>query len=100
MDKLCHGVDLHNLNAEDVIAKGINLEYIIDAYRNLTKNGKQFYLKSNFFDLLMGTTRVRDMIARGMSADEIKARQRMKACDAKPEDGRTDDAFDANDAAF
>ena len=73
MDKLCHGVDLHNLDAEDVIAKGINLEYVIDAYRNLTKNGKQFYLKSNFFDLLMGTTQVRQMIANGKSADEIKA---------------------------
>ena len=46
---------------------------VIDAYRNLTKNGQQFYLKSNFFDLLMGTTRVRQMIAEGKSADEIKA---------------------------
>jgi len=73
MDKLCHGVDLHNLDAEDVIEKGINLEYVIDAYRNLTKNGKQFYLKSNFFDLLMGTTRVREMIAQGKSAQEIKS---------------------------
>lgn len=73
MDKLCHGVDLHNLKAEDVIAKGINLEYVIDAYRNLTKNGHQFYLKSNFFDLLMGTTQVRQLIAEGKSADEIKA---------------------------
>ena len=73
MDKLCHGVDLHNLDSEAVIAKGINLEYIIDAYRNLTKNGHQFYLKSNFFDLLMGTTAVREMIAEGKSAAEIKA---------------------------
>ena len=73
MDKLCHGVDLHNLAAEDVIAKGINLEYVIDAYRNLTKGGHEFYLKNNFFDKLMGTTRVREMIAQGKSADEIKA---------------------------
>ena len=73
MDNLCHGVDLHNLDAEAVIAKGINLEYVIDAYRNLTKGGHQFYLKSNFFDLLMGTTQVRQMIAEGKSADEIKA---------------------------
>ena len=73
MDKLCHGVDLHNLDAEDIIAKGINLEYLIDAHRNLTANGKQFYLKSNFFDLLMGTKSVREMIAQGMSAAEIKA---------------------------
>ena len=73
MGQLCHGVDLHNLDAEDVIAKGINLEYVIDAYRNLTKNGKQFYLNSNFFDLLMGTKRVREMIAQGKSAADIKA---------------------------
>lgn len=73
MGQLCHGVDLHNLDAEEVIAKGINLEYVIDAYRNLTKNGKQFYLNSNFFDLLMGTKRVREMIAQGKSAADIKA---------------------------
>lgn len=73
MDKLCHGVDLHTLDAEAVIARGIDLQYVIDAYRNLTANGHQFYLKSNFFDLLMGTTSVRQMIAEGKSADEIKA---------------------------
>ena len=73
MGQLCHGVDLHNLDAEEVIAKGINLEYVIDAYRNLTKNGKQFYLNSNFFDLLMGTKRVREMIVQGKSAADIKA---------------------------
>ena len=63
MDKLCHGMDLHNLDAE----------YVIDAYRNLTAGGHQFFLKSNFFDLLMGTTRVREMIAEGKTAQEIKA---------------------------
>ena len=73
MDKLCHGMDLHNLDAEEVIAEGINLSYVIDAYRNLTAGGHQVFLKSNFFDLLMGTTRVREMIAEGKSADEIKA---------------------------
>lgn len=73
MDNECHGVDLHQLDPEDVIAKGINLEYIIDAYRNLTKGGKQFYLQSNFFDKLMGSRQVRELIAEGKSADEIKA---------------------------
>ena len=73
MDKLCHGMDLHNLDAEEVIAEGINLSYVIDAYRNLTAGGHQFFLKSNFFDLLMGTTRVREMIAEGKTAQEIKA---------------------------
>ena len=73
MDKLCHGMDLHNLDAEDVIAEGINLSYVIDAYRNLIAGGHQFFLKSNFFDLLMGTTRVREMIAEGKTAQEIEA---------------------------
>ena len=73
MDMLCHGVDLRGLDAEDVIAQGINLEYVIDAYRNLANNGKQFFLKGDFFDKLMGTARVRQMIVEGKSADEIKA---------------------------
>ena len=73
MDKLCHGMDLHNLDAEEVISQGINLNYVIDAYRNLTAGGHQFYLKNNFFDLLMGTTRVREMIAEGKTAQEIEA---------------------------
>ena len=34
------------------------------------------------------------------SAEEIKARQRMKACDAKPETDGEDDANDTNDAFF
>ena len=73
LDHLCHGVDLHHLDAETVIAQGINLEYVIDAYRDLTAQGKQFYLKNNFFDLLMGRTEIREMIAQGKSAAEIKA---------------------------
>ena len=56
-----------------VIAQGINLEYVIDAYNNLKKAGAQFYLKSNFFDKLMGTTRVRQMIEEGKTAAQIKA---------------------------
>jgi len=69
-DKLCHGVDLHNLNAEDVIAKGMNLEYVIDAYRNLNI-GDKFFTK--FFDKLAGQTYIREMIMAGKSADEIRA---------------------------
>ena len=61
------------MDAEAAIAQGINLEYVIDAYRDLTAQGKQFYLKSNFFDKLMGRSDIHDMIARGMSAAEIKA---------------------------
>ncbi len=72
-DQLCHGVDLSGLDAEQVIAGGINLQWVIDAYRDLTAQGKQFYLKNNFFDLLMGRREIREMIAQGRTAQEIKA---------------------------
>ena len=70
-DKLCHGVDLHNLKAEEVIAKGMNLEYVIDAYNNLNISDKFF---TSFFDKLAGQTYIREMIQTGKSADEIRAR--------------------------
>ena len=70
-DKLCHGVDLHNLNAEEVIAQGMNLEYVIDAYHNLNIGDKFF---TPFFDKLAGRTYIREMIQEGKSADEIRAR--------------------------
>ena len=69
MDKLCHGVDLHNLKAEDVIAQGMNLEYVIDAYRNLNIGDKFF---TSFFDKLAGRTYIRAMIQAGKSASEIR----------------------------
>ncbi len=71
MDKLCHGVDLHNLDAEDVIAQGMNLEYVIDAYNNL-KIGDKFF--TPFFDKLAGQTYIREMIQQGKTAAEIRAR--------------------------
>ena len=70
LGKLCNGVDLHNLKADDVIKKGMNLEYVIDAYNNL-KMGDKFFTK--FFDLLAGRTYIREMIMAGKSADEIRA---------------------------
>ena len=70
MDKLCHGVDLHNLKAEDVIAQGMNLEYVIDAYRNMNIGDKFF---TSFFDKLAGRTYIREMIQAGKSASEIRA---------------------------
>ncbi len=71
IDKLCHGVDLHNLNAEDVIDQGMNLEYVIDAYNNLNI-GEKFF--TPFFDKLAGQTYIREMIQAGKSAAEIRTR--------------------------
>ena len=48
----------------------------------------------------MRTGSERGYIVVQYSAEEIKARQRMKACDARPETASQDDANDTNDAFF
>lgn len=70
LNRKCFGRDLSNIPDEEIIAKGINLEYIIDAYNNL--NMDDFFFRS-FFELLIGNGEVRKMIKDGKSADEIKA---------------------------
>ncbi len=67
---LCHGRDLRDIPDEDIIARGVDLSYVIDAYK-ATRLGKKFF--SKFFDLLAGTDSVRIMIERGATADEIRA---------------------------
>ena len=69
-DQLCHGVDLRTLNDEDIISQGVNLSYLIDAYRDLGMGDKFF---TSFFEKLMGKGDIRAMIEQGLSADEIKA---------------------------
>lgn len=70
LDKLCHGRDLRSLSDDEIIANGVNLEYVIDAYRNLNI-GDAFF--TNFFNLLAGNDTIRRQIEQGMSADQIKA---------------------------
>lgn len=71
LDKECHGVDLRTEPSIDEInAAGINLSYVIDAYRNLDM-GDSFF--RSFFELLIGQGYVREMIENGASADQIKA---------------------------
>ena len=68
--KLCHGRDLTGLDPEAVIAAGVDLEYVIDAYRRMGIGDKFF---TSFFELLVGDGQVRRMIEAGKSAAEIKA---------------------------
>ena len=70
LNKKCHGVDLRSLDEEEIIAKGIDLEYLIDAYRDLGM-GDSFF--RSFFEKLIGRGDIRKMIESGKSADEIKA---------------------------
>lgn len=70
LNKLCHGVDLSGMSNEEIWKRGVDLTYIIDAYRNLNM-GDHFFRP--FFELLIGTDYVREMIEQDKSADEIKA---------------------------
>ena len=69
-DQLCYGVDLRGVDAEAVIAAGFNLEYVIDAYRNLNMGDKFF---TRMFLLLTGVDYIKEMIMAGHSAAEIRA---------------------------
>lgn len=71
LDQECFGVDLRTEPSDEAVnAAGINLEYVIDAYRNLHM-GDHFF--RSFFELLIGRDYVRKMIKEGASAEEIKA---------------------------
>lgn len=73
LDEECHGVDLRRKPLRDIWAEKINLEYVIDAYRNLNM-GDKFFGKNNFFELLAGVDWFRSMIGNGSSAAGISAR--------------------------
>jgi uncharacterized protein YbbC (DUF1343 family) len=70
LNKKCHGEDLRSISNEDAISQGINLEYLIDAYRDLNIGDKFF---TSFFEKLIGRGDIRTMIENGKSAAEIKA---------------------------
>ena len=70
-DQKCYGVDLRGVADEAVIAAGFNLEYVIDAYRNLDM-GEKFFTR--MFLLLTGVDYIKEMIMAGHTADEIRAR--------------------------
>lgn len=70
LGRLCHGVNLSELSEEDIRKKGVDLSYLIDAYRNLNMDD---YFFRPFFERLIGTDYVRKMIEQGKDADEIKA---------------------------
>ena len=66
----CYGRDLTGIPDDEVIAKGVDLTYLIDAYRSLNMGDKFF---TSFFEKLIGVGYVRRMIEEGKTAEEIKA---------------------------
>jgi len=67
--KTCYGVDLRSeyINLDE----GINLSYLIDAYKNYP-NKKNFFLKNGFFNKLSGSDRLQKQIKAGINPKEIK----------------------------
>ena len=70
-DRLCHGFDLSSLPEDSIRRRGLDLTYVIDAYRRLDM-GDGFF--TSFFELLIGVDYVRPMIRQGRTASEIRAR--------------------------
>ena len=69
--KVCYGEDLRNVADEAIISEGINLEYVIDAYRDLNI-GEKFF--TQMFEKLIGVDYVRRMIIDGADAKTIESR--------------------------
>lgn len=67
--RVCHGRDLRTLDDEEIIARGVDFSYVIDAYRSLGI-GEEFFTR--MFDLLAGNGEIRRMIMDGDTPDEIR----------------------------
>lgn len=69
-DRKCYGTDLSRMTEEQAMQKGIDLSYLIDAYRQSDIDNWFF---SSFFEKLIGVSYVRKMIIAGKSNEEIRA---------------------------
>lgn len=69
-DTKCWGVDLREVDDEQIIERGFNLEYVIDAYKKVGQ-GEKFF--NRMFELLVGVDYVREMIISGKSVADIES---------------------------
>ena len=74
MGQKCYGEDLSTLPYKKIWRQQMSLAYVIDAYQCLLKQGKADGFFTSFFDKLLGQTYVREMIEKGCSEAEIRAR--------------------------
>lgn len=59
------------MSDDEIIAKQLDLSYLIEAYRSVNEGDKFF---TSFFEKLIGVDWVRTMIEEGKSAEEISQR--------------------------
>ena len=73
LGKRCRGYDLRSLSDDQIIADGINLDYVIRAYNDPGMKPYRQKFFTNFFDLLIGNRDVARQIRRGRSSQQIRA---------------------------
>lgn len=67
--KLCYGENLSNYPAD---LRELNVEWLLNAYKNYKNPTQDFFLKNLFFDKLAGSDELRKQIIAGKSAEEIR----------------------------
>ncbi len=78
MGRRCRGVDLRQIPADTLIARGVDFSYLIDAYRRMGRPAK---FLTSFFELLAGNDQIRRLITDGADADAVKASWQEEAAD-------------------
>ena len=69
--KACSGLDLSNMGEDSLFTMGkLNLEWLISTYQNYLEKDKFFDKK--FFDLLAGSSELREQLIAGKSEEEIR----------------------------
>ncbi len=67
--KLCYG---ENLSKYPTDLRELNIDWLLNAYKNYKNPSQDFFLKNLFFDKLAGTDELRKQIIAGKSASQIK----------------------------
>jgi uncharacterized protein YbbC (DUF1343 family) len=68
-NRICYGADLRDYPFQG----GLTLHFLLDFYSLLGKNGKLFFTRARWFDLLAGTGMLRAQILSGYTESEIRA---------------------------
>lgn len=69
----CRGVDLTDLTQSAAREWKLDYGVLVRAHRDLTAQGVTFFTRPDFFDLLAGGPRLRELIEAGRTAEEIAA---------------------------
>lgn len=73
-NQTCKGISFINTDPLELKNKGqLQLEYLVEAYQNISSQGLEFFNKNNFFEKLAGTDELRKQILSGLTVDDIRS---------------------------